>query len=333
MDAPKLSPEDKKVAVAIVAVIGLALGGLFLTGVLLPWLVALMVLLVDLAKDTVALLVMAGIVIFALLNYNNIYYAMMSGVQAIRKAIIVANPVATLDTAMSQIRKKQESIATALAESRASQKRMALRIRNPAFSPGMSVDDDAFKQAGALDKAEREESLALEAKKRTRPETEITQHVVAAERYRGQAAAFQPRLDQLVRMQGMLNKAKELADSKIADMANQRDILVTTLDADKDGKKAVGLFKHVLGRSPELTMAQLSVDEIVKQSTEAEAEIDQFLEAITPQLADADLKKSAQTDAAMARFTQFTDQKALTAGPVPVGATTVKDAEVVKEMK
>lgn len=333
MDAPKLSPEDKKVAVAIVAVIGLAFGGLFLTGVLLPWLVALMAMLVELAKDTVALMVMAVVVIFGILNYNNIFYAMMSGVQAIRKAIIVANPVATLDTAMSQIRRKQEGISKALAESKASQDRMAMRIRNPRFRAGMSFDDDTFKQAGALDKAEREEALAIEARKRNKPETEIAQHVVAAERYRGQAAAFQPRVEQLNRMQGMLNKAKEVADASIAAMDVQRDILVTNLDADKDGKKAVGLFKHVLGRSPELTMAQLSVDEIIKQSTEAEAEIDQFLEAIQPQLDADDLKKSAQTDAAMARFNSFTEKKALTAGPVPVGATTVKDAEVVKEMK
>lgn len=329
MDAPKFAPEDKKVAVGILLVVAFALGALFLTGVLLPWLVALMAMLVDLAANTVYLLVMAGAVIFALLNYQNIYYGMMSLVQAIRKFIIAANPVATLDTAMAQIRKKQESITTALAQSKASQTRMALRIRNPRFRAG-SVDDDVLNQAGALDKAEREEALAIEARKRNRPETEVSQHIVAAERYRSQGAAFQPRLDQLQRMQEMLVKAEELASSKIADMANQRDILVTTLEADKDGQKAVGLFKRVLGRSPELTMAQLSVDEIVKQSTEAEAEIDQFIDAIQLQLADADLKKSATVDAAMARFNKFTDAKALTAGAVPLGSTApVKAAEIV----
>lgn len=330
MEAPKFSPEDKKVALGIGAIMAIALGGLFLTGVLLPWLVWLTGMLVELAANTVYFLLMAGAAIFALLNYQNIFYGMMSLVQVLRKALIAANPVATLDTAMNQIRKKMESITVALAESRASQTRMAMRIRNPKFRAGTTFDEDAFGQAGALDKAEREESLAIEARKRSRPDTEVAQHVVAAERYRNQAATFQPRLDQLMRMQSMLVKAKELADSKVADMVNQRDILVTTLDADKDGKKAVGLFKRVLGRSPELTMAQLSVEEIVKQSTEAEAEIDQFLEAIQPQLADADLKKSASVDAAMTRFDKFTDAKALTAGPVPVGsAAPVKAAEIV----
>lgn len=319
MDAPKLSPEDKKVAVAIVAVIGLALGGLFLTGVLLPWLVALMALLVDLAKDTVALLAMSGIVIFALLNYNNIYYAMMSGVQAIRKAIIRADPLKTLDTAIGRMDKKGVEIADALAASDASQRRLANRIRNRTGD-------------GALDKAEQEDGLATAARRANRPDSEVAQHAMAGDRWRNMAATFQPMLEQLKKMQVMLNKAQELQQSSLADLKNKRDVLAVQLEAEKDGQKAVGKFKQFFGKSPDLVMAGLSMDEIERQTTNAEAEIDQFLNAIAPQLQEQDLKKSAATDAAMAKFDKFAGQKTLTAGPVPVG-TTVKDAEVVKEMK
>lgn len=317
MDAPKLSPEDKTVALGIVAVLGLALGGLFLTGVLLPWLVGLMALLVELAANTVYFLVMAGVTVFALLNYQNIFYGMMSLVQVIRKAIIHMDPVKTLNTAIDRMEKKGDEIGQALAASDASQRRLANRIKNRTGD-------------GALDKADAEDALATAARNKSRPDSEVAQHVVAADRWRNQAATFQPMLEQLKKMQGMLEKARELQQSSLADLKNKRDVLAVQLEAEQDGQKAVGAFKRFFGRSPELTMAGLSMEEIERQSTQAEAEIDQFLNAIAPQLQEADLKKSASTDAAMAKFNKFAEKKSLTAGPVPVGSTEpVKGAEVV----
>lgn len=311
MDAPKLNSTDKSFAIGFGV---LALIGAFLA---LPYLNQLLAMLVELAKNTVALMVMAGAVIFLLLNATNIYYGAMGLVQTISRMIVHVDPLGTLNTAINRMGKKGDEIAAALAASDASQRRLANRIRNRTGD-------------GALDKADQEDQLATAARKQNRPDSEVAQHVMAGDRWRNMASTFQPMLDQLKKMQGMLLKAQELQKSSLADLMNKRDVLAVQLEAEKDGQRAVGAFKRFFGRSPELAMAGLSMDEIEKQSTQAEAEIDQFLNAIAPQLAEQDLKKSAATDAALAKFNSFADAKALTAGQVPVGATTpVKDAEVV----
>lgn len=329
MDAPRFTPEDKKVALALGLLLAAGLGVLFLTGVLLPWLVVVTGLLTQLAENTIAFVVMLGLGVFAILNYQNIFYGMMSAVQAIRKRIIAVNPVYTLNTAMDRMHKKLDQIAKAISEADAAKNRMKLRIRNPAFSTSLDTND-ALNQAGALDKAEREERLAQQAKKTSQPDEVIAQHATAADRYRAQAATFQPQVDRLEKMLLAFKKANSMAIARLADMENQKDILTTNLEAQKDGAKATGLFKGIFGRSPELTMAQASVDEIVKQTTEAEAEIDQFLEAIQPQIEAEDLKHGAAVDAAIARFNTVADAKQITAGPVPVSSKApVKDAQLV----
>jgi len=311
MDTPKLTATDKKFAVA--------LGILVLLGgwVALPLLVQLTAWLVLLAKNTIYFLIELGVLVFAALNASNIYYGAMSVVQAISRFIVRIDPVKTLNTAIDRMEKKGEEIAGALAASDASQKRLANRIHNR--------NND-----GALDKADQEDGLATTARQKARPDSEVAQHVMAADRWRNTAATFQPMLDQLKKMQGMLLKAQELQQSSLADLKNKRDVLAVQLDAEQDGQKAVGAFKRFFGRSPELTMVGLSMDEIERQSTQAEAEIDQFLNAIAPQLQEADLKKSAATDAAMRKFDSFADKKALTAGPVPAQSTKpVKDADII----
>lgn len=311
MEPPKLSSQDKSFA------IGFGILALVAAFFALPFLNQLLAMLVDLAKNTIALVVMIAAGAFVLMNITNIYYGAMSLVQGVSRWIVRADPVKTLDTAIGRMEKKGEEISAALAASDASQKRLANRIKNRTGD-------------GALDKAEQEDSLATAARNKNRPDTEVAQHVQAGDRWRNMAATFQPMLEQLRKMQGMLLKAQELQQSSLADLKNKRDVLAVQLEAEKDGQKAVGAFKRFFGKSPELAMAGLSMDEIERQSTQAEAEIDQFLNAIAPQLAEQDLKKSAATDAALAKFNKFTEQKGITAGPVPVDSVSpVKDAEVV----
>lgn len=311
METPKLTAIDKKFAAAFVVIA--LIGG----WVALPLLVQLTAWLVALAKNTIYFLIELGVLVFAMLNATNIYYGAMSLVQAISRFIVRIDPVKTLNTAIARMEKKGEEISGALAASDASQKRLANRIHNRTGD-------------GALDTADIEDDLATTARTKSRPDSEVAQHVMAADRWRNMAATFTPMLEQLRKMQGMLLKAQELQQSSLADLKNKRDVLAVQLEAEQDGQKAVGAFKRFFGRSPELTMVGLSMDEIERQSTQAEAEIDQFLNAIAPQLQEADLKKSAATDAAMRKFDKFTEQKAITAGPVPVQAQSrVKDGEIV----
>jgi hypothetical protein len=311
MDMPKLNATDKRFAVGFLV---LALVGGWIA---LPLLVQLTAWLVELAKNTIYFLIELAVLVFALLNATNLYYGAMSLVQAISRFIVRIDPVKTLNTAIDRMERKGEEISGALAASDASQKRLANRIRNRTSD-------------GALDKADQEDALATVARTKNRPDTEIAQHVMAADRWRNMAATFQPMLEQLRKMQGMLLKAQELQQSSLADLKNKRDVLSVQLEAELDGQKAVGAFKRFFGRSPDLAMAGLSMEEIERQSSQAEAEIDQFLNAIGPQLQEADLKKSAATDAAMAKFNKFTETKSLTAGPVPPASLrVVKDAEVV----
>lgn len=311
METPKLTATDKKFAAAFIV---LALIGGW---VALPLLVQMTAWLVELAKNTIYFVIEIGVLVFALMNATNLYYGAMSLVQAISRFIVRIDPVKTLNTAIDRMEKKGEEISGALAASDASQKRLANRIHNRTGD-------------GALDKADMEDGLATTARTKARPDSEVAQHVMAADRWRNMAATFTPMLEQLKKMQGMLLKAQELQQSSLADLKNKRDVLSVQLDAEQDGQKAVGAFKRFFGRSPELAMVGLSMDEIERQSTQAEAEIDQFLNAIAPQLQEADLKKSAATDAAMRKFDTFAEKKALTAGPIPSTSTTrVKDAEII----
>lgn len=309
---PKLSATDKKFALGILAV--LLIGGF----VALPWLLLLMAMLVELAQNTIIFLVELAVGVLLLMNAQNIYYGFMNLSRAVSRFIIRKDPVGTLDTAIGRMQKKQEEVSQALADSAASQKRLKNRIQNPM-------------RDGALDHAEAEEQLAMTAKTKGRPETEIAQHAVAADRWRRTAGTFQPMLERLSKMQDMLNKAKELADSSLADLQSQRDVLKVQLEAEKDGQKAVGAFKRFFGRSAEGTMAAMSIEEIERQTTQAEAEIEQFLTAIGSKLDEQDLKKQSSTDAAMARFEVFADKKLLPvpAEPAVIVKTPVKDGIIV----
>lgn len=295
-----LKGADRGVALGLAALAAVVVAGVgYGLFVMLP-------LLIELAANTIyflvelAVLALVGLVVLSPSTWQNVYYKWANISRNIRKSIIHDDPIGTLDTAIARLGKKRDEIAQALADSKAAQLRLSNRVRSRT-------------RDGALDKAEQEEALATAAKKQGRPDAEYNQHVVASDRWRRQADGFQPMLDQLKKMQETMDRAAELADASLSDLKNQRDVLSVELDARKESQKAVGSFKRFFGRSPELEIAGLSIEEIERQSTQAEAEIDQFLTAIQPKLAEADLKKSADTDAALARFNSYADQKALPA--------------------
>lgn len=298
-----LKREDR-ITAGVLAGIGLAvLCGVLYGGYLL------MPMMVDLAKNTIIFFAELAVLVFMALAALQVWtqrdlftYKFQNFARNLRRRIVADDPIGTLDTAINRMDHKREEISQALTDSKAAQKRLQNRVKNN-------------NGTGALDKAEAEEQLALSAKAAHRPETEVAQHAVAADRWRRQAAGFEPMLKQLGDMQSAMDQAFQLADSSLADLKNQREVLASELDAYKESQKAVGSFKRFFGKSAELDMIGMSIDEIERQSTQAEAEIEQFLDAIKPKLAEADLKKSADTDAAMAKFNAFVEQKSLPPAP------------------
>jgi hypothetical protein len=73
----------------------------------------------------------------------------------------------------------------------------------------------------------------------------------------------------------------------------------------------------VFGNNPDLEMQDLAIEEIQRQSFEAEAEIDQFMRVITPRLQQADLQRDADAIEAMEKLNAYTAQS-LPPAPEPL---------------
>ena len=102
------------------------------------------------------------------------------------------------------------------------------------------------------------------------------------------------------------------------------------LEALQDGAKAVKGFKRFFGANPDLEMQDLAVEEIERQSTEAEAEIDEFMRVMNPMLENADLKKNADALQAMEKFSSYLGtQKALPEAPIVEGVVVNVDRKKI----
>lgn len=280
-------------------------GLLLLFAVALYALYVFMPMLVELAKDTVYFLAMSFIAVLLLITAGElwmsrdaIYYKMKVFARNIRKAVVREDPIGVLDVAIHRFESKLEDIDKSLSDAAAAKKRLQHKIRNS-------------ERTGALDMAESEESLAMQAKKRGQSESAVAQHAVAADRWRNAATSLQPTCDNLDRMGDALSRARDLCASTLEDRKNQKQVMSVQLEAIQESQQSVRSFKRFMTHSTDLDMMELSIDEIERQSTEAEAEIDQFLKVITPQLESADLKKSAESERAVSKMNAYIDQKAL----------------------
>lgn len=311
----KFKDSDKRIAAVVMLAV---LAG---AGYGLLWLLPI---LIQLAQETITLgiEVVVGALLGALVwtNYENVWYAMLGLSRSIRRLIVHENPVGMLDAVIARLQKRLEEIADALRDATAAKSRIEAKVRNPKAA----IDPE---HAGMMDKAESEEAMVATLQRRGGSQTEINRHAANAARWRQSADSMQPVIAQLTDMIATLKKADEFAKDKMAERENARDVLVAELDARREGQKAVRSFKRFFSKSSDdVQILGMSIEEIELQSAQDEAEIDQFLDAIKPQLADEEVKKSAAAEQAMRRFQAVSDKKALPEPPV-----NVKEGVVVGE--
>jgi hypothetical protein len=297
---------DKIVGYILIAAVAAALGGGLY--VALPY-------LIELAKNTIifigelAVLALLAIVFLDPSTWQNIYYKWRNISRNIRKAIIHEDPVGILATVIARLETRLGSIDDNIAKAVGAAKRQSKVIKQ------------------AFDQMTQELAMAKTAKAQGK-ELEIKQHAAAAGRWQKAAEDMQPMEATLLNMKTSLERARDLCASKCEDLRNQKQVLGLKLEALKDGQTAVRGFKRFFGANPDLEMQELAIEEIERQSAEAEAEIEQFIRVINPMLDTQDLRKSAEALAAMEKFNNYlggstTEQKVLTDG-------SVLDAEVIE---
>lgn len=300
-----LKSSDKIVGGVLVAAVVGALGyGLF---VLLPFLIALAANTILFGVELVAILMIA-MVFLDKNTWVTIFYKWKSVSRNLRKMIVREDPIGVLDTVIHRFQAKLDGIDTNITQAAAA----------------------AARQKGAIDKAKKsaqsELDLAAAARRLRHPEAEVAQRATAAKRWAQAAADMQPMQDTLMRVQTCLERARDLCASRLDDSRNQKSVLAVKLEALQEGQQAVRSFKRFFGTNVDLDMQELAVDEIERQSTEAEAEIDQFMRTVNPILEGADLKKSADAIQAMDRFSAYLgDAPAVKVLPMPA-----KDGVVAK---
>lgn len=307
---PALKTPDKVVGGVIAG--GIVVGILYVLYQILPF-------LIELAKNTMILGVeLAALCVLAMIlldknTWGLVYYKWKSISRSLRKMIVRDDPIGVLDTAIHRFEAKLDDIDENIKKSTAAKQRLANKIRSRDHS-------------GALDQAQYETDLAKAAQQTGKPKATVEQHAVAAVRWQKVAESLQPFVDTLARAQVQLERARDLCAGQLEDLKNRKATLAVQLEGLQEGQKSVRSFKRFFGHSQDNDMKELAIEEIERQSTEAEAEIDQFMRVITPTLDNADLAKQAEAIQAMDTF-----QKYLDGGKAPVAALPpgVKDGEIV----
>lgn len=225
--------------------------------------------------------------------------------RAIRRSIIADDPIGTLVSIITRFQKKLDEIKQHLVEAAAAKK----RHENDVKDWQRKVSEN--KRLGDASNSQATREL----------------YYVKAKRWDDAVQAALPQLEVLAKMHEKMELAKNMAATRIDDLENQKEVLQATLDNMKSSQSAVRKFKAFFGSSAELRDLQDTVEIIEIQSTEAEAEIDGFLNDISPLLQADDLRKKADAIAAMERF--GATPKALPESNVIEG-TFVKEKEKVR---
>ena len=280
--------EDKVVAsalgVAAAAVVAALLYGLYLV----------MPMLVSLAKNTIVFFGLMAILVLMVLAAAQVWaerdvflYKWKLFARNLRKAIVREDPIGVLSTAIQRFEARLEQIDARIAE--------AIGAKN--------TQDKGI--AKAERQANEEEAKAGAAQRLGRSDREIGLHAMNAKRWRDAADSMRPMAELMANMQTSLEGARDLARTRLDDLINQKQVMAIRLETAQSGKKAVKSLKLFFGSSSDSDMADMAFDEIERQTSEAEAEIDQFMRVMDPMLKSADLSKQAETMAAMQRFSTF----------------------------
>jgi hypothetical protein len=308
--APAMKGADK-FAFSLLLALGLLIFGAFGYGLYL-----VLPALIELAKNGIVFVGLIFVLIIlllfgyeAFLSRDAIIYKMQNIARNFRKMVVREDPVGVLDGVIRRLSDKLNGIDDNMIKAEGSIKRQAGSI------------------AKAKKSADNERALALQAKNDNSTQATIAMHAMAAERWEKTAETFVPMKELLSKMASRLVQARDLAGNALENAKNQKSALSLQLETLQDGQAAVRGFKRFFGNNPELQMQEMAVEEIERQSAEAEAEIDQFMRAIDPMLETADLQKRADATQAMARFDAYLrgDKPVETVAPAQLteGAITV----------
>jgi hypothetical protein len=281
-------------------VLGLLVGaGGAVAVALLYGLYVLMPFLVELAQDTVmfvGLMLVAGCLgLLALQLYltrDAIMHQLKLNARKLSRRVWTRDPIGTIDIAIKRLQVHFDEAKQRQTEATAATMVLEKRIRNP----------NDRRNPGVLDQAELEEQLAQQAELQRLPKEDVDLHLIAAQRWRESAETLGTLLVHQKERQAKVEEARKLAERGLTDLNNQKKVMSIQLDALRAEAAQAKSFRKFFGRSPELEMIDVAVEEIDRASAQAEAEIEQLLRDADPLLQREKLQREADAAAARARL-------------------------------
>jgi hypothetical protein len=296
-------------AVLVAALVAVAGGALYGLWVVMP-------LLVELAANTVYFLgmVFVAVLLFMVLaqmwmSRRAFVYKMKMIAKSIRKAVVKSDPIGTIDVAIGNLNERLEDADNRARESAAAMDMVGKRIRLAQESKG------------------NEERLA--AKSRTSNEQNL--HLVSAERWHKTLEALEPIMANQEARKRKIGEAYQLCKDGIANLENQKATLSVQLEAyQADAAQARSFRAFFGGHNEDMEMIDMAVEEIERQSSACEAEVEQMLRQAEPSLERAKLQQEADADEARARLglAPVGAHPALPAAPLAPGLPAVKDGVI-----
>lgn len=304
----------------------LAAGGLLAAGALYT-LYRIMPMLVDLAQNTLYfMLEIGGIVLLAMFFYEwwlsrqAIEYKLKLIARNLRKAVIKSDPIGVINVAIGNFQSRLEDADAKSRDADAALKDLAKKIKNDS-------------KTGLLDQALNEENLGRAAEKAGRSADEVNVHLVNAERARRAADSLQPILERQKARKIQFEKARKMCETGLMNLKSQKSVMSVQLDALKADAAQSRAFKRFFSNNADREMIDMAVEEIEKQSSSYEAEIEQVMRQAEPLIASEELQQNADAMAARTRL-GFDDKKALAAPAVALSLDAqIKEAELVAVKK
>lgn len=281
--------------------------------------------LVEMAANTIYFvgeLVVLAVLAMVFLDKNtwlNLYYGWQNLSRGIRRSIISSDPIGILSTVINRYAQKLEDIDANI----------------------VLADGATKRQRNTIAEAEKQRNMELNLAKAAEQQGKTLQiglHANSAKRWDDSAEEMRPMLTVLENALVSMQRARDLCEVKMEDTKNQKLVLSRRLEALMSGQKAVRKIKSFFGTNPDLEMQEMAVEDIERKSTEALAEIDQFMRVINPKLEASDLKQSADQMAALEKFNTFltssgTAPQLPEATTQPVRGIVVSAREITKEKR
>lgn len=281
--------------------------------------------LVEMAANTIYFvgeLVVLAVLAMVFLDKNtwlNLYYGWQNLSRGIRRSIISSDPIGILTTVINRYAQKLDDIDANI----------------------VLADGATKRQRNTIAEAEKQRNMELNLAKAAEQQGKTLQiglHANSAKRWDDSAEEMRPMLTVLENALVSMQRARDLCEVKMEDTKNQKLVLSRRLEALMSGQKAVRKIKSFFGTNPDLEMQEMAVEDIERKSTEALAEIDQFMRVINPKLEASDLKQSADQMAALEKFNTFltssgTAPQLPESTAQPVRGIVVNAREITKEKR